>query len=286
MSSLHFIIIYICITVAWTVQIAPQFTNGTSVGKIDNAELNEVSGCAASRMFKDVLYMHNDHGDRPRIFAVNATNAMVIATFEISPAEHYDWEDIAVGPCSKTDTASCIFILDDGTYHGVDKRTIYRLYEPSSLVSQTIAPNGVLKYNWTERAADTIMVDPDANVYIIGNVLGGRGMMIQLPDFAWNNNNPVWVESGSFFSMYSTHTDPESGDISSAGNEVLVKNSGHVYYWKYTDGDVVGALIHPGADVPYIAGGLAETVCWSADAQAYFTISEGLHASLNTYTRV
>ncbi|XP_053406359.1 uncharacterized protein LOC123565368 [Mercenaria mercenaria] len=266
-------------------QTAPAFSAGVAVGQIDSAELDEASGLAASRLHPGILYSHNDHGDRPRLFAINASTAEVVATLEISPAYHNDWEDVAVGPCAQGDTRTCIYILDDGNYHHVDKRTIYRVVEPDTMISQTIAPDATYKYNWTETAADTLMVDNDANMYVISNVLGGRGEIAKLPSHDWGQKFPVEIDSGAFFSMTSTHHDPAGGDISPDGTEVLVKNRNHIYYWAPADGDIEAALTHPGAEVPYIKERLGESVCWAADGSAYYTLSEGSHQKLYMYER-
>ena len=59
------------------------FSSGEVVGYIDSDLITEASGCAASRVFPDTLYTHNDHGDSARIFAVNATNASLKAVIDI-----------------------------------------------------------------------------------------------------------------------------------------------------------------------------------------------------------
>ena len=59
------------------------FSNGVIVGNIDSTLITEASGCAASRQFDNIIYTHNDHGDSPRIFAVDATNAKLVAVLDI-----------------------------------------------------------------------------------------------------------------------------------------------------------------------------------------------------------
>lgn len=53
------------------------------------------------------------------------------------------------------------------------------------------------------------MVDNNGEVYIIGNVLGGRGMIAMLPSQAWGLTDPVSIDSGAFLAITSSHTDPE-----------------------------------------------------------------------------
>ncbi|XP_060592094.1 uncharacterized protein LOC132746836 isoform X2 [Ruditapes philippinarum] len=265
----------------------PTFSQMINQGRIDSSELDEASGLAASRLHPGILYSHNDNGDSPRLFAINASTARVVATLNISPAYNNDWEDIAVGPCAKGDKRTCIYILDDGNYHhGVHKRTIYRVVEPDALVNQTVAPDSTYKYNWTEVAADTIMVDNNADIYVISTKVGGHGKIAKLPAQAWGQKNRVYIDSGSYLSVPSSHHhDPAGGDISPDGTEVLVKTKDHIYYWKLADGDIVAALTQPGIKVPYHKERAGEAVCWSLDGSAYYTLGEGHHQMLHMYKR-
>ena len=79
------------------------------------------------------------------------------------------------------------------------------------------AYNTKLNYlsSWTESSSDTLMVDNNADVYIIGTVLGGRGEIARLPAQAWGQTDPIYIDSGSFFSMTSHHHDP-AGNINNS----------------------------------------------------------------------
>lgn len=63
-------------------------------------------------------------------------------------------------------------------------------------------------HSWTEPEACTIMVDPEATVYLIGKVSGGRGMIAGIEAGYWGQSEAVFLDSGAFFSMVSTHHDP------------------------------------------------------------------------------
>ena len=65
------------------VNSAPSFSNGVAVGNINDKDLDEASGCAFSRVFPNIMYTHNDHGDSARLFAVDATSAKVVAILSI-----------------------------------------------------------------------------------------------------------------------------------------------------------------------------------------------------------
>ncbi|KAK3098363.1 hypothetical protein FSP39_018791 [Pinctada imbricata] len=264
----------------------PPFAAGHIVGKIDSSEISEASGLAASRIHPGILYTHNDHGDGPRIFAINATDATLVATLTVAGAQHSDWEDIAVGPCKGN--AMCIFIGDtgDGGTNG-PANTIYRVVEPEQLIDGgVITVDSSLRYNWIEDEAQTMLVDANGEVYIVGNVYGGRGMVSKIPMSAWGNNSPVNVNSFTFVPIHTHHHDPVDGSISPDGNELLIKSKNDVFYFQISGGDVVKSMSQFPAILPYTHERLGEAICWSHDGKNYYTLGEGHHEPLYLYERL
>lgn len=76
----------------------------------DHAELSEISGIVKSETYNDVYWVHNDSGNKPRIFAIDRyaniilpeahpTNSSVIKDWPgvtVTKADNKDWEDIAI----------------------------------------------------------------------------------------------------------------------------------------------------------------------------------------------
>ena len=80
-----------------------------SLGKNNNKAAKEISGVVASRTQTEtngnethggVLWSHNDSGNGPYLFALNASTGEHIAWFELQGDNlpNSDWEDIAIGP--------------------------------------------------------------------------------------------------------------------------------------------------------------------------------------------
>ena len=88
---------------------------------------------------------------------------------------------------------------------------------------QHIISNIFIHFSWSEPDCETLMVDPQANVYLISKVSDGRGALYYLPNSAWGTGHRVHVDSAADVSAPSTHKDPVGGDISPDGNGVLVK---------------------------------------------------------------
>ncbi|NJM26815.1 MAG: hypothetical protein HC859_16440 [Bacteroidia bacterium] len=70
------------------------FEIGVSSGILDNREINEASGLAASIRNEGMLWTHNDSGGQPWLFLIDK-QAHYRATLKL-PVSNRDWEDIAV----------------------------------------------------------------------------------------------------------------------------------------------------------------------------------------------
>ena len=97
---------------------APDSVSLVRVGRVAHPPIDEISGIVRSRWQENVWWVHNDSGDRPRIFAIDSTGAVHMAPWyageyaagvgvdssdappwpgvQIGAAAHIDYEDIAV----------------------------------------------------------------------------------------------------------------------------------------------------------------------------------------------
>ena len=94
---------YLCIYVTFegfeylSILTAPHFDHGITIGHVNSHTVREESGLCASRRHTNILYTHNDSGDRARFYALDATTAHIKATLNVEGATSHDWEDIACG---------------------------------------------------------------------------------------------------------------------------------------------------------------------------------------------
>jgi hypothetical protein len=66
----------------------------TKVGHLANPHITEASGIASSRLYPSLLWVINDGGNEPLLFAVGIDGAD-LGTFRVEDAENYDWEALA-----------------------------------------------------------------------------------------------------------------------------------------------------------------------------------------------
>ena len=144
------------------------------------AVLAESSGLVVSRTQPGVLWTHNDSGDGPNLYAIDATGRL-LATFTVAGAAAVDWEDMSSGPCiadlaSSGDAPACLYLADIGDN---DRRrqslTVYMVVEPSLTAgSRTIASRS-FRYRYPDgpENAEALAVLPNGDVTIISK--GGSG---------------------------------------------------------------------------------------------------------------
>lgn len=75
-------------------------------------EVRESSGLAVSRVH-GVFWTHNDSGDRPRLYALDSTAALVSVS-DVRGVRARDWEALDIGPCPGGEPTWCLYIADTG----------------------------------------------------------------------------------------------------------------------------------------------------------------------------
>lgn len=248
------------------------------VGTTPLNPLHEVSGLVASPMNPGVLWMHNDSGDEPRIFAV-ALPGRVVAEVKLQGAKHIDWEDIARGPGPVRD-ASYLYVADIGDNSARRSEvTIYRIREPRvdtamrgakiSITADSIE-RFTLRYPDGARDAEALLVDPVSGEIVIVTKRESRSRVYSataLPEdgsavtLAYVGDIPLQLVTG--------------GDVSSDGSMIVLKTYLHARLWRRTSGKGLSAsIIGPGTPLPYMPERQGEAIGFTSGGDGFYTTSE------------
>ena len=272
------------------------FLSGRPMGKIDSDALRELSGIAASRRNPGVLYVHNDSGAAPQIYAINE-KARLLGACRIQGATERDWEDVAVGPGPDPDR-SCVYIGDIGD-NGAKRPEIivYRLPEPkvdavTPFGQMTTGPAEALRLVYPDkpRDAETLLVDPlTRDLYIISKrELAPRVYRAAYPQ---STTQQIKLEQVALLPL---GLFPTGGDVSPDGRRVIVRGMFNAALWERPMGRGsansecrIGSPVplwqafsgQPKA-IPITAEPQGEAICFDNRGAGYFTISEGSHPTL------
>ena len=131
--------------------------------------LRELSGLVASHRHRDVYWAHNDSGNDFTLYAIRESGR-VLAMFSVLGVTAVDPEDIGVGPCTRNDRRTCIYVADTGdNLRSRSQVQIVRVVEPDVLRSgPLIADAFPFKYPDGAHDAEALLIDPrTAETYVV-----------------------------------------------------------------------------------------------------------------------
>lgn len=261
-----------------------EFEAGKSVGEVSNAEIDEASGLVASKNFPGKLWVHNDSGDKNRIFLMNQ-DAGYQGTIYLNGVINRDWEDIAISRFP--DNESYIFIADigdnDANYY--NEYYIYKFKEPK----EAPTPNNDLyignietikfKYSDGSRDAETLLIDHKTKDFYLVTKRENRIRLYRIaaPQSTNSINTAQFVtEIPIGGSLGGVPTGATGGDISSDNSEIIIKSYFQIYYWKLTSSETILQAISRKYDklLPYSPEPQGEGICFGSDDKGYYTIGE------------
>jgi len=255
------------------------FSVGQSLGIVDNPEIDEASGLAASVNNSGMLWTHNDSGDEARIFLIDQ-QGKCRATVRFHNLKNRDWEDIAVAPAPES-SSSYIYIGEIGDNLSThDFKYIYRLIEPSielkeDPVELTVKKIDSIKFVLPDgkRDSEALVVDPlTSDIYVFSK----REKQVNLY-FLPAPQSTQEIITAQFVTQLPL-TQINSAAISPDGSEVLLKNYIHVYYWhKKKNQALKDLLTEKPIYLPYITEPQGESITFDHEGRGYFTISEKIN---------
>lgn len=275
-------------------------------GSVASAELIEISGLAASRTYEGVLWAHNDSGDTARIFAIAADGAH-LASFTLAGVEAIDWEDMAIGP-GPDPNIDYLYLADIGDNAGARPQVdIYRIPEPDPFAGATTALATVerltLLYPDRPHDAETLLVDPrTGDLLIVTKELQAPESFVFLspgPFQAGATATLELVTTIDFEALPSSFEPPSdapplvqgvpqlptAGDVSPAGDLVLIRTYGTVWLWERAENTALwDAFAGIPCEAPSAIEAQGEAIAFTADDSGYVTISEGLAPAINLFT--
>lgn len=159
------------------------------VGTIRSDEIRESSGLVNSPCQPDVLWTHNDSGDKAFLYALDKTGKK-LGTFKVADAENKDWEDLAI---RRDESGTCfLYIGDIGNNERLKSEfTIYKVKEPeipgasdsSKKNPLSTARAEAIKFEYPDfrHDAETLLIHPQlGDIYILTKRISGAAGVYKL----------------------------------------------------------------------------------------------------------
>jgi hypothetical protein len=263
-------------------------------GRLQNKQMDEISGIAASGLHKDIYYVHNDSGDTSRFFAIKPQgNIVSVIYFKGDPKESLgvaDCEDIAVGP-GPSKGKSYVYMGDIGDNRAVRPYvTVYRMEEQMSWIGkdsivQASAEAVHFKYPGGPRDAETLMIDPiEKLIYIVSKRADSVTVYTSPLKFKPNDTLMLTERCKLFFNGFKPFKWITAGDISKDGSQVLLKDYMRVYYWRRQQNEPIWKTMQrKPVELPYQQEKQGEAIGFTPDGKGYYTTSEGVFSPIYYY---
>ncbi len=263
-----------------------RYASPVAEGQVEHHALKEVSGVVASRKQPGVLWVHNDSGDRPRVFALSGTGAH-LGEYRLAGANAIDWEDLALGPGPEAGV-DYLYLGDIGDNFRMRRAVqVYRIREPAvpSDAREADAIHEVaqvdrieLRYPDGAHNAETLLVDPtDGRLYIVtkedegpshifiaASLPAGESVVLEaLGDVAL----PESPAQGSHLIT--------AGDVSPAGDAILLRTYSTAFLYPRAPGSSLAeALRGKACPAPLATEPQGEAIGFVGDEGRYVTTSE------------
>ena len=253
------------------------FSSSPQVIQLQRRKLHEISGIAASRLNKNILYLQEDSGHPNFIYLTNTTGED-LGRLIISGSHNRDWEDIAVGPGPLPDH-NYIYVADIGDNNAwFCKKRIYRFEEPD-LTSAAFPVRKIIKHAETitiqypdkPHNAEAILLDPlTRDLYIVTKE--DNKCNIFVASFPQSTRHKVVLEPVITLPFRLV----TGGNISYNGLEIMLRNEDCYWYWKRAMGETIAAALtrSPQQITPVTKEPQGEAICFSTAQPGYFTCSE------------
>jgi hypothetical protein len=268
----------------------PEFHRGKKLAEHKLKVLKEVSGLASSINNPGLLWAHNDSGNDSDIFLIDQ-NLSVTQRYVLAGVENRDWEDIVVGP-GPDSARNYLYVAEIGDNEAVfPYKYIYRFEEPAIKTAHqqetiTITEFETIIFELPDGRKDTeaLLVDPKTRNLIVVSKREEPVNVYQI-EYPYPINDTITAKQVATLPL----TQIVAGSFSSDGNEILMKNYNHIYYWKNSSNmSLLELLKEQPKEIPYSIEPQGESITWAYDDSGFFTISEinkGKNSFLYFYKR-
>lgn len=264
------------------IQVAPP----KQVGKLDARQLGEASGLVLSRANPGVMWLHNDSGDGPNVFAVGPDGS-VRCRYRLEGAGAEDWEDIAIGPGPKQGK-DYLYIADTGNnnaHSGGPRKSVqlYRIEEPKvhgsdSKVNLKKVDTFDFVYPDSAHDVESLLIDPVDGCAYVFTKRDPRSRVYRL------TLDKLGKQQTAQFMGELTVTMLVAADITAAGDQILIKNYNTIWHWRRPPGQTLWQALQqaPTEVKGYQIEPQGEALAFSRDGKSFYTVSEAQRGDKHT----
>lgn len=274
------------------------FADAVVAGSVSNPRVREASGLAPSLRRPDLLWVLNDSGNSPDLFAVT-TNGADAGVVRVEGPDNEDWEDLA---SFRLDGAPHLLVADCGDNPGFRGECLLHVVpEPGLPGPAAVRPAWTLRYRYEDgpRDCESVAVDAARGRVLLLSKDDRTPVLYELP---LRPADAAAVQTARRIGELRTIPPPVPGmargilarigslttamDLAPDGRRLAVLTYEHAYLLECdAGGDWASALARPPRRIE-LPDPLDKTLrkrealCWSADGRALFVTGEQVPAPI------
>jgi len=267
------------------------------VGRIEDSELDEISGIVESSAHPNVFFVHNDSGDSPRFFAVDRAGRLLAELVLETVPLLIDAEDIALGPAPNG--RRFLYLGDTGNNFasmglGIPRRkaVLYRMTEPvvapaARDVRISIRETVPIVFTFPSGARDVeaFFIDPQSgDLFMIAKqadghsqiltasaamLAAGGGELRLVGEVIFGRGGPLGGKM------------PTAASVARDGSAILIRTYTSVLLFQRRAGEsALDALLRPPRQLTAPEEHQGEAIGFAEHDTAFVTISEGINPAI------
>jgi hypothetical protein len=256
---------------------------------LQEPDLTETSGLVTSVANAGVLWMHNDSGGDPVVWAIGA-DGRDLGSHELNGADARDWEDIALGPLGPDGQGGDHLFLGDIGDNNAERSdvTIYRAPEPAidPGIGGVIDGVGTITAAYADgaRDAETLLADPlTGDLFILSKQWDDSPVGVYRIPAGTADGASVTMERESDAAV-PTGELTTGGEISADGTVIAVRTYQSILLWdRAPDQTVAEALTGEPCQAAAASEVQGESLALLPDGSGYITVSEGEGPTINHF---
>jgi hypothetical protein len=262
---------------------------------LQDPRIAESSGLASSST-AGIVFTHNDSGDGPRFFAVDAAGR-TRTVYEVPVPQARDWEDMARGPDEQGRSSLWLGDIGDNNANRDLGLLVHRVAEPAptrrSQVTTEPPDSFRLRYPDGPGDAEALLVHPrTGRLYVVTKPLGGGARVYAAPT-RLDPSGPNALELVATIPLSTTGTPGgpgigglaqllvTAGDISPDGTRVALRTYTDLYEWTVRGDDVAGAFGGEPSVTPLPETRQGEGLAYTPDGTAVLLSTAGAQAPVH-----
>lgn len=267
---------------AWDGRPCSAFGAPVELGRVADPGLTELSGIAVSRANPGIVWVHEDSGGEPVVYALDRAGTLA-GSVRLAGVENTDWEDIAVGRCDPGEPERWCVVVGDIGVPGGDRAgfSLLRFEEPvlDGSAEIEVAPEVLpVAYPGEAEDAEGLALTPEGEPVVVTKRADATAGIYRLPAGA-----AVWeplaeVSTGAAGEDLTARA--TAADLSLDGSALLVRTYFHVWLFAAPGGALDLAAPPDPVEVDGAFELQGEAIAWDTEEGGFLQVSEGAGPTL------